>query len=175
MLRIYFLPNILPLRTHTSAVIFGIYKLSLVSFSPAQTCFPSSPFAEALECRGQWEDGFQSPWSHTAAVSHRASCRKCFPTQERGSYICCDFRKRERRKRILRKTVLEIRDQRVSVGKITFVTGWVWGPELRNEKPWRQRSRAQGRNPVWLERLKCWESSALRGQGGKGWETQSWD
>ena len=52
-----FLSNILPLRTHTSAVIFGIYKLSLVSFSPMQTCYPSSPFAEALECRGQWKMG----------------------------------------------------------------------------------------------------------------------
>lgn len=91
MLRMYFLPDILPLRTHTSAVIFGIYKLSLVSFSPMQTCHPSSPFAEALECRGQWEDGFQSPWSHTAAVSHKASCRKCFPTQERLLYLFCDI------------------------------------------------------------------------------------
>ena len=158
----YFLSDILPLRTHTSAVIFGIYKLSLVSFSPMQTCHPSSPFAEALECRGQWEDGFQSPWSHTAAVSHKASCRKCFPTQERGSYICSvTFRKRERRKWILRKMVLEIRDQRVSVGKITFVTGWVWATSWEMRSP---GDRGLELRPVWLERHRCWESSVLRGQ-----------
>lgn len=82
--RIYFLPNILP-SVHTSAVIFGIYRSYLLPselLACASLLYPSSPFAEALECRGQWEDGFQSPWSHTAAVSHKASCRNVSPPKK---------------------------------------------------------------------------------------------
>lgn len=133
-IRFYFLSNILPLLSLQRNNFWHLQAISC-----QRTCHTSSLFAERLwNPGGCWEDGFQSPWTQTAAISHKLSWRKWLTTKAREMNgqdnflsLSYDIQEAREKKKHSNENGLGNKKPEGAAGfqwdKITFVTSWVWG------------------------------------------------